>query len=78
MTTTTNLGLTQLEVGTKERELIINANNVLIDTKVPTALPDAATAPATTGKVAGSTYYNTTDSKVYWLRPGTMTWVALT
>lgn len=77
MATTPNLGLTQLEIGQKEKEVTINTNQTLLDSKVPRALPDAATAPATTGLANGSTYYNTTDSKVYWLRPGG-TWVALT
>lgn len=77
MATTTNLGLTQLEIGQKEKEVTINTNNAVLDAKVPRALADAASAPVTTGLAPGSTYYNTTDSKVYWLRPN-LTWVALT
>lgn len=76
MTTTTNLGLTQLEVGQKEKEVTLNTNNSVLDSKVPLALADSATPPATAGRAPGSTYYNTTDSKVYWLRPN-LTWVAL-
>lgn len=76
MTTTTNLALTLLEVGQKEKEVTINTNMSLLDTKVPRALADAASAPATTGLAPGSTYFNTSDSKVYWLRPN-LTWVAL-
>lgn len=76
MTTTTNLGLTQLEVGQKEKEVTINTNNSVLDSKVPRALADSATAPVVTGLAPGSTYFNTTDSKVYWLRPN-LTWVAL-
>ena len=77
MTTTTNLGLTQLEVGQKEKEVTINTNNSLLDSKVPRVLPDAASPPATTGLAPGTTYFNTSDSKVYWLRPN-LAWVALT
>lgn len=76
MATTPNLGLTQIEIGQKEKEVTINTNNSLLDSKVPRALADAATAPSVTGLAPGSTYFNTTDSKVYWLRPN-MTWVAL-
>jgi hypothetical protein len=76
MTTTTNLGLTQLEIGQKEKEVTINTNNAVLDVKVPRALADAAAAPATTGLAPGSTYFNTADSKVYWLRPN-LTWIAL-
>lgn len=77
MATTPNLGLTDLEVGQKNKEVTINTNNALLDSKTPRALADAASAPATTGLAPGSTYYNTADSKVYWLRPN-LTWVALT
>jgi hypothetical protein len=74
MTTTTNLGLTQLEIGQTEKEVTINTNMAVLDAKVPRALPDAASAPATTGLAPGSTYYNTAESKKYWLRPN-LTWV---
>jgi len=76
MATTTNLGLTQLEIGQGNKEVTINTNNSLLDTKVPRALPDAASDPATTGLAPGSTYYNTALSKVKWLRPN-LTWVTL-
>jgi hypothetical protein len=76
MTVTTNLGLTQLEVGQKEKEVTINTNNAVLDAKVPRALPDASAAPGTAGLAPGSTYYNTTDSKVYYLRTN-LTWIAL-
>lgn len=76
MTTTSNLGLTLLEVGQKEKEATINGNMTSLDQKTPRALPDAATAPATTGLAPGSTYFNTTSSRVFWLRPNG-TWVAL-
>ena len=73
---TANLGLVQLEVGQKEKEVTINTNNATLDAKVSRALPDSATAPAAVGVAPGSTYFNTTDSKVYWLRPN-LTWIAL-
>lgn len=76
MATTPNLGLTQIEIGQKEKEVTINTNNTVLDSKVPRALADAASAPVTTGLAPGSTYFNTSDSKVYWLRPN-MTWIAL-
>lgn len=76
MATTPNLGLTQIEIGQKEKEVTINTNNTVLDSKVPRALADAASAPVTTGLAPGSSYFNTTDSKVYWLRPN-MTWIAL-
>ena len=76
MSTTTNLGLTQLEASQKDKVVTINTNNSVLDAKVPRALADAATAPATTGLAPGSTYFNTADNKVYWLRPN-LTWVAL-
>lgn len=77
MATTPNLGLTQLEVGQSNKEATLNTNQLTLDSKVARALPDAASAPVTTGLAPGSTYFNTTDSKVYWLRPNG-TWVALT
>lgn len=77
MTTTTNLGLTQLEVGQTEKEVTINTNNAVLDAKVPRMLADAGTAPAATGLAPGSMYYNTGDSKMYVLRNGG-TWMALT
>lgn len=76
MATTTNLGLTLLEVGQGSKEATINTNMTGLDSKVPRALPDAASAPSTSGLAPGSTYYNTATSKVYWLRPGG-TWIAL-
>lgn len=73
---TANLGLVQLEVGQKEKEVTINTNMATLDAKVSRGLPDSATAPSATGVAPGSTYYNTTDNKVYWLRPN-LTWIAL-
>lgn len=77
MPNTANLAIVKLEVGQSEKELTINTAFDVIDSKVARALPDAVSAPATTGLAPGTTYYNTTDSKVYWLRPN-LTWVALT
>lgn len=77
MAATSNLAITKLEVGQSSKEATINTAFETIDAKAARALPDAATAPATTGLAPGSTYYNTSDNKVYWLRPN-LTWVALT
>lgn len=73
---TANLGLVQLEVGQKEKEVTINTNMATLDAKVSRGLPDSATPHFVTGLAPGSTYYNTTDNKVYWLRPN-LTWIAL-
>ncbi len=73
---TANLGLVQLEVGQKEKEVTINTNMATLDAKVPRALADAASAPSSTGVAPGSTYFNTTDSKVYYLR-NNLSWIAL-
>jgi len=77
MATTSNLVITKLEVGQASKEATINTAFDTIDAKVSRALPDAATPPVTTGVAPGSTYFNTSDNKVYWLRPN-LTWVALT
>jgi len=76
MATTPNLGLTQLEVGQSEKEVTINTNNAILDSKSARVLADAASDPVTTGMAPGTTYYNTALSKVKWLRPN-LTWVTL-
>lgn len=78
MANTTNLSIVKLEVNQSSKEVTINTAFDLIDSKAARALPDSATAPVTTGLAPGSTYYNTTNLKVYWLRPVTLTWIALT
>lgn len=59
MATTTNLGLTLLEVGQKEKEVTINTNMNLLDGKVTKYLGELTTDPSITGVVQGSVYYNT-------------------
>ena len=70
MTTTTNLGLTQLEVGQKEKEVTINTNNSTLDSKVPFVLADAASDPSPTGKAPGTMFYDTAKKVLRILRVG--------
>ena len=74
MTTTTNFSLTLLDVGQKEKEVTINTNFQKLDNEVPKYLGEATSDPATTGRAPGSTYYNTTASKLKVLKSN-MTWV---
>lgn len=74
MATTTNLSLTLLEVGQKEKEVTINTALTDIDTKVVRYLGEAASDPAVLGVAPGSTYYNTTSSKLKVLKSNS-TWV---
>lgn len=74
MTTTTNLQLVLLDVGQKEKEVTINTNMALLDSKVPKYLGEYTTDPAASGLAFGSTYYNTTSSKLKVLKTNT-TWV---
>ncbi len=67
MTTTTNYGLTLLEVGQKEKEVTINTNFSTLD-NVPKYLGDLATNPVTTTLPIGSRYYNTGSSQFGTLR----------
>ena len=70
MTTTTNLGLTQLEVGQKEKEVTINTNNATLDTKVPIVLADAAVDPSAVGRAPGTMFYDTAKKVLKVLRNG--------
>lgn len=70
---TTNLSLTQLDVGQKEKEVTINTNNSLIDAKIGFTLADAGSDPSATGKAPGTTYYDTVKKVVRFLRVGS-TW----
>jgi len=63
MATTTNLGLTYLEIGQKDKSTTINTNMDLLDV-LPSYLGEFAADPATTGIAPGSTYYNTTGSNL--------------
>lgn len=68
MAQTTNLQLTLLEVGQKEKEVTINTNMAVID-NIPRYLGDSAAAPSDLSRVPlGSTYFNTTTSKLQVLR----------
>lgn len=87
MTTTTNFVLVNLENGDVAKETKINGNMAILDAKVPRALADTTAAPSVVGLARGTTYYNTTDNKVYWLRALTVdssgavatgSWIALT
>ena len=73
MTTTTNLGLTLLEVGQKEKEVTINTNMQLLDGKVPKYLGELASDPTASGVPVGSTYFNTTTNKLKFLKTNS-TW----
>lgn len=74
MTTTSHLALTLLEVGQKDKEVTINQAFTDIDTKVVRYLGESATDLSVTGVAAGSTYYNTTSSKLKVLKSNS-TWV---
>lgn len=74
MATTTNFQLTLLEVGQKEKEVTINTNFTLLDQKVPRYLGELATDPGVSGISYGSTYYNTSTSKLKVLKTNG-TWV---
>lgn len=74
MATTTYLQLQFLEVGQREKEVTINENMASIDAKVIRFLGDLPADPATTGISKGSTYFNTTTSKLKVLRANN-TWV---
>ena len=73
MAATTNLGLTYIEIGQKDKSTTINTNMDLLDA-LPSYLGEAASDPATTDVAAGSTYYNTTTSNLKVLKSD-LTWV---
>ena len=71
MAATTNYALTLLEIGQKEKEITINTNFTTMD-NTPKYLGDLAADPAgVTTTPLGSTYYNTTASKLKVLRQKT-------
>lgn len=72
MANTTNLGLTYLEIGQKDKSITINTNMDLLDV-LPTYLGEAASDPATTNVAPGSTYYNTSGSNLKVLKSD-LTW----
>lgn len=64
MSTTPTFGLTLLEIGQKDKEVTINTNMQLIDSKVPKYLGELNSDPVTTSLPFGTTYYNLTTSKL--------------
>ena len=62
--------ITELVVGQKEKEITINTNYLA----TPRYLGEFASAPATTGVSIGSTFYNSTSSKLMFLNT-VSTWV---
>lgn len=77
MATTSNLGLTKLEIGQKEKEATINENYDKIDAAVGQRaryLGDLATDPAPSAALVGARYFNTTSNVFRTLRNAT-TWV---
>lgn len=77
MATTTNKNIVLLEVGQKEKEAAINAGFNILDLS-PEYAGEFITAsePATTGFPPGSTYYNTTTSKLMFLN-SSLVWTAV-
>lgn len=68
MATTPNYALTLLEVGQKEKEVTINTNFSALDA-IPKYLGDLVADPTVLTTIPlGSTYYNTTSSKLRVLR----------
>ena len=71
MATTTNYGMTLLDVGQKQKEVTINSALTTLD-NVPKYLGDLASAPTNLTQIPlGSTFYNTTTSKLQVLRDKT-------
>lgn len=76
MAKTAYLELDLLDVGQREKEATINSALNKVDQKSLRFLGEAALDPATTSVPLGSTYYNTTDSKLKVLLAGGWTNVA--
>lgn len=77
MATTTNLGITLLEIGQKNKETTINDALTLIDTKVQGKnnwLGVGTTDPTPSAALIGSTFYRTDTAKMRVLINAT-TWV---
>lgn len=73
MATTTKWQLKYMEVGQKDKTVTINDNMDILD-NVPKYLGELSSDPVITNVPNGSTYYNTTVSKLKVLRT-TGTWV---
>lgn len=76
MAKTAYLELDLLDVGQREKEATINNALNKVDQKSLRFLGSAALDPATTSVPLGSTYYNTTNSKLKVLLAGGWTNVA--
>lgn len=76
MAKTAYLELDLLDVGQREKEATINTNFTAIDQKSLRFLGSSTTNPPTSGVPLGSTYFNTTDSKLRVLLAGGWTNVA--
>ncbi len=76
MAKTAYLELDLLDVGQREKEATINSSFTKVDEKSLRFLGEAALDPAAATVPLGSTYYNTTDSKLKVLLAGGWTNVA--
>lgn len=72
MATTTKWGLKLMEIGQKDKTVTINDNMGILD-NAPKYLGEFSSDPATTNVPNGSTYYNSTASKLKVLLSST-TW----
>lgn len=72
---TTNLGLTYLQIGQKDKSVTINTNMDLLDL-LPQYLGELASDPATVGVSPGTTYFNTTSSVIKLLKSD-LTWITV-
>ena len=63
MSTTTNFGITLIEVGQREKEAAINTAFSTLDSKIVRYLGELAADPTSTA-VAGCTYFNTATSRL--------------
>ena len=74
MANTTNFNLTLLEIGQKNKETTINTNMELLDQKIPRYIGELSSDPTASGVSSGSTYFNTSTSKLKVLKTNG-TWV---
>lgn len=64
MAQTTNMSLTLLEVGQKDKEMTINTNFSSIDSKIVRYLGELTEDPSALNVAPGSTYFNSSTSKL--------------
>ena len=76
MAQTANWNLTLLEVGMKEKEVTINTNMTELSNRIPRFLGRLASNPSEAGVPLGSSFFNTTTSKMVFLTQvaGTVIW----